>query len=128
MATQHETTYQQPIERVQHTLDATEQSLGRLASHVAALLIGKHKPTYAPHRDMGDRVHVTHAAKIKLTGKKLDQKLYYHHTGYPGGLRTKKMGDVFENDPAEVIKRSVGRMLPQKKFKKDMLKRLTITA
>ena len=128
MARTQSTHYAHKIERAQHTLDATGEPLGRLASTIAALLLGKHKATYAPHRDMGDAVTVMHAAQVTYTGKKIEQKNYIRHTGHPGGLRIKKIQDVVAQDPGSTIRRAVSRMLPAKKFKKDMLKRLIVNA
>jgi large subunit ribosomal protein L13 len=109
-----------------HKIDATDQPLGRLASRVATLLRGKHKPSFVYNIDNGDFVHVENASKIKLTGKKLDQKKYYHHSGYPGGLKTKTLKELFEKNPAEVLKRAVYNMLPKNKLRKEMMKRLKI--
>lgn len=112
------------ITRETHTIDATDQSVGRLASKIATLLIGKHKTEYAPHVDIGDIVIVKNVDKLKFTGQKLKQKIYYHHTGYPGALKKKKLQEVFEYDPSSVLRRAVYNMLPKNKLRKPRSKRL----
>ena len=82
------------IQKSWHVIDATGQTLGRLSTRVATLLMGKHKPTYSPHLDMGDFVIVVNARKVRVTGKKLDDKIYYRHTGYMGGLKETVLGDI----------------------------------
>ncbi|MCK5211347.1 50S ribosomal protein L13 [Candidatus Parcubacteria bacterium] len=114
------------MDRKTHKLDATDQSVGRLATQVALFLRGKNKPEFEPHLDCGDIVEVSNIAKLKFTGKKLDNKKYYSYSGYPGGLKEKKLADVFASDPGDVLKRAVRKMLPAVKFRRDMLKRLTI--
>src|SRR2546423_12874364 len=101
------------VRREWHVLDATGQPLGRLSSQVAIYLRGKHKPIYAPHLDVGDFVIVVNAAKVRLTGRKLEQKRYYHHSGYPGGLRTREVAHELERHPERVIERAVHGMLPK---------------
>ncbi len=110
-----------------HTLDAEGKAPGRLATEVATLLIGKHKPAFAPNLDIGDHVQIVNAAKMVVTGKKLLQKNYYHHTGYAKGLRTVQMKKVWEDDPGEVLRRAVSRMLPKNKHRTERLKRLMIS-
>jgi len=107
-------------------IDATGKSVGRLASDIARLLQGKHKPTYVPNKDEGDFVEVRNAAKVKVTGRKLEQKVYYHYSGYPGGMKTKKLQSVMSRNPGEALKRAVKNMLPKNRLQKDRLKRLTI--
>ena len=114
------------IERKLHQLDATDMSVGRLATKVANLLRGKTKPEFEPHIDGGDIVEVKNVAKMKFTGKKLDQKEYKSYTGYLGGLRSKKMGQVYASNPGDVLYRAVRDMLPPVKFRVSMLKRLII--
>jgi large subunit ribosomal protein L13 len=97
-----------------------------LATEIAILLRGKNKPEFRPNLDCGDIVEVSNIDKVKITGKKLEQKIYYKYSGYPGGLKEKKMGDVFEKEPGEVLKRAVREMLAPVKFRKEMLKRLRI--
>lgn len=115
------------IDRQTHKIDATDKVLGRLASNIAIILRGKNKATFLPHVDGGDNVMVSNASKLKITGNKLDQKIYYHYSGYQGGLKEKKMGDVFEKNPGEVLKRAVWNMLPKNKLRTNMIKRLKIT-
>ena len=115
------------MERETHTIDATGKSLGRLASEIAQLLRGKHKPSYQPHLDLGDTVVVTNVAAMQLTGKKVDQKEYHRATGYPGNLKTVGMKELYENEPAKLLRMSVRGMLPDNKLRNGMLKRLTIS-
>lgn len=110
-----------------HTFDAEGKAPGRLATEIAHLLIGKHKPTYTPHIDDGDHVQVLNASKMVVTGKKMDQKVYYHHTEYAKGLREKKMSKIWSEDPGEVLRRAVSRMLPKNKHRNERLKRLVVT-
>jgi len=107
-------------------IDATGRSIGRVASEAATLLIGKHKPTYVPHHDVGDVVEISNAAKVKITGDKLDQKTYYRHTDYPGGLKTKLLKQVMAEDPADAIRRAVKNMLPKNKLQNGRMKRLKV--
>ena len=114
------------IERKIHKKDAEGRAVGRLASEIAILLRGKNKPEFEPHIDGGDVVRVFNITKLQFSGKKLDQKKYYRHSGYPGGLKEKKFKDVFENNPAEVLKKAVKQMLPGNKLRDGMLKRLIV--
>lgn len=114
------------MDRVTHKIDASGQTVGRLSTQIATLLRGKHKTGYIPHLDCGDIVMVDNVKKLKFTGRKLDQKKYYRYSGYPGGLKEKKMGDVFASDPGDVLRRAVREMLPPVKFRGNMLKRLII--
>lgn len=114
------------VERKIHQLDATNQSPGRLASRIAFLLQGKHKPSYQPHLDAGDRVEVTNAAAMKITGRKLEQKEYIRHTGYPGGIKRTPLHKLMAENPAEVLRQAVRRMLPDNKLRKERMKRLVI--
>ena len=107
-------------------VDGTDQVLGRLAVRIATVLMGKHKPTYTPHVDTGDHVIVVNADKVKLTGRKLEDKIYYRHTGYAGGLKQTPMVEVFEKNPARVVELAVRRMLPKTKLGKQMLTKLKI--
>jgi len=109
-------------------VDADGVVLGRLASEVAQRLKGKHKPTYAPHLDTGDHVVVINAARIVLTGNKLLQKEAYHHSGYPGGLRTVPYSRLMVQKPEEVIERAVRGMLPRNRLGRQMLKKLKVYA
>lgn len=108
------------------TIDAAGQPLGRLASQVAAHLLGKHRADYAPHQVSVDTVTVVNAGKIVLTGRKLDQKVYHHYTGYPGHLKTVRAKDLMEKNPAELIERAVYGMLPPNKLRKERLHHLKI--
>lgn len=115
---------QEKMIRKTHAIDATDQVLGRLATRIATLLQGKHKPTFVPHLDLGDSVEVTNVDKIKITGKKLEDKIYYHHSGYPGGLRKKKMKEF---TMAELLRKAVYNMLPKNKLRTGRMKRLRIS-
>lgn len=108
------------------TIDATGKSIGRLATEIAKMLRGKHKPDYTPHIDTGDFVIVENADKVVFTGNKLDQKKYYKHSGYPGGLKETPMKKVFDKDPGAVLKKAVTNMLPDNKLRQHMIKRLLI--
>ncbi len=114
------------IERKLHKIDAKNKSVGRISTEIALLLRGKNKPEFEPHIDGGDIVELVNVDKLQFTGKKLNQKNYYSYSGYPGGLKTKKMSELAEENPAEIIKRAVREMLPPVKFRKAMLKRLII--
>lgn len=114
------------VERKIQNIDADGRPLGRIATEIAMILMGKTKATYEPSKDEGDYVVVANCAKIKFTGKKLDQKVYQWHTTHPGGLRTKKVKDVFATNPGEVLKRAVWSMLPKNKLRDRMIKRLTL--
>ncbi len=114
------------IIRKTHLLDAKGKTLGRLSSEIARLLQGKHKPAYAPETDHGDRVEVHNLEQLHFTGKKLEQKVYYRHSGYLGGLKIIPQKRVWSLDPASVLKRAVQQMLPNNKLRKERLKRLMI--
>lgn len=114
------------INREAHDIDANGKVLGRLATHIATLLRGKNKPTFQPHSDGGDIVVVRHAKDITLTGQKANQKVYHHHSGYPGGLKTEKIAAVIKKNPGEILRRAVHQMLPDIRLRKSMMKRLTI--
>ena len=107
-------------------VDATGFPLGRLASKIALLLMGKRKPTYTPHVDGGDFVVVVNCEKVQLTGKKLLNKKYYHHSGYPGGLKVRTAKEIMEKHPERLIWLAVKRMLPKNKLGRRMLKRLKV--
>jgi len=109
-------------------VDAEGQVLGRLATRVARLLIGKDKPNYTPHLDCGDHVVVINAERIKLTGNKLDQKIYYHHSGWPGGLKEVPIRTLMKRRPAEVVREAVLGMLPKNKLRARRAKKLRIYA
>ncbi len=114
------------IEDGWHVLDAADRPLGRLASEAARLLLGKHKPTYEPHLAMGDHVVVVNAERIALTGRKAEQKVYYRHTGYPGGIRERSFEQQMERDPTRVIERAVKGMLPHNVRGRALLRRLKV--
>src|SRR3989337_1717170 len=104
------------VERKWHLIDAEGQTLGRLATKIARLLRGKNKPQYTPHVDTGDFVVVVNAEKVAVTGKKLEQKMYYRHSGYPGGLRERTLAVQLERRPTEVLRKAVKGMLPRNKL------------
>ena len=114
-------------ERKTYSVDATGKILGRLASDIASHLIGKTNPSFEKHIDGGDFVVVTNVAKMTVTGKKYEDKEYHHHTAHPGGLRTKTMRQMWEKDPADVLRAAVSRMLPKNKHRTARLLRLTIS-
>ncbi len=114
------------ISRKWYVVDAEGKTLGRLASEVAKVLRGKNKPTFTPHADMGDFVIVVNADKVVLTGNKLDQKYHYHHTGYPGGLKSVKYRDLLKNKPEEVVMHAVKGMLPKNSLGRQTLKKLRV--
>jgi large subunit ribosomal protein L13 len=109
-----------------HVVNAEGQVLGRLATRVARLLTGKDKPIYTPFLDTGDHVIVVNAGKIRLTGRKLSDKFYRHHTGYPGGLREISAGDLLAKSPEKVIREAVIGMLPKSKLGRAMRKKLKV--
>jgi len=116
------------IERAWHVVDADGAVLGRLATEVATLLRGKHKAIWAPHVDTGDHVIVVNAAKLAITPRKADQKLYYRHSGYPGGLRKTNLAHVLERDPEKVVRLAVRGMLPKNRLGRSMLRKLRVYA
>jgi len=116
------------IERAWRVIDADGATLGRLATQVASTLRGKHKPTFTPHLDTGDAVVVVNAAKIKVTGKKLQDKAYVRHSGYPGGFKSETLERLLERRPEEVIRRAVRGMLPQNRLGEKMARKLYIYA
>ena len=116
------------VEREWFVVDATDLVLGRMSTRIATILRGKHKPTYTPHVDTGDNVIVINAAKVRFTGKKLDQKIYYHHTGFPGGLKEATARRMMERKPEFVIKEAVRGMLPKGPLGRAMLKKLHVYA
>jgi large subunit ribosomal protein L13 len=116
------------IDKRWHVLDATDQTLGRLASVVAGLLMGKHKPTYAAHLDMGDFVVVVNADKVKVTGNKIEDKKYYRHTGYMGGLKVTNLGTMMERHPDRVVELAVRGMLPRNRLGRRLHRHLKVYA
>lgn len=111
-----------------YVLDAKGQNLGRLASRIATVLLGKHKPSFTPGVDTGDYVIVINAEKITVTGNKLDDKYYYRHSGYPGGFKQISLRDQLDKHPERVIDRAVWGMLPHNKFGRSLLKKLKVYA
>ncbi len=107
-------------------IDATNQSIGRIATQAAYALQGKHRPTFAPHLDNGDFVIVKNVSKVKITGRKLDQKQFYKYSGYPGGLRATLLSVVMAKDPSKALIHAVSRMLPKNRLRTPRLKRLTV--
>ncbi len=118
----------QDIERKWYVVDATDQTLGRMASQLATVLRGKHKPIFTPHVDCGDFVIVINAEKIHVTGNRLDDKKYYRHSGYPGGLREMTLRQMLARTPERVITEAVRRMLPKSNLGRLMLKKLKVYA
>ncbi len=127
MATKKKPTGKTAIQRMTHTIDADGRVLGRLATDIAGKLRGKHKPTFEYHQDQGDIVVITNAGKIKTTGAKMTGKVYYRHSGYPGGLKETQMRHMFEKDPSQVLEKAVFNMLPKNKLRAKMMKRLRIS-
>lgn len=124
-------TYLAPINEIEkkwHVVDADGKVLGRLATEIASRLRGKHKPTYCTFMDNGDFVVVVNAEKIRLTGKKMDEKLYHHHTGFMGGLKTATAKEMMEKKPTEIIRLAVQGMLPKNSLGRAQLKKLKIYA
>jgi large subunit ribosomal protein L13 len=116
------------INRVWHVVDATDLPLGRLASEVATILRGKHKPTYAPHVDGGDFVIVINADKVAVTSNKSQTKIYYRHSGYPGGIKAETFENLMERRPEAIIERAVTGMLPKNKLGRQMARKLKVYA
>jgi len=112
------------MERKTHTIDATGKVLGRLATQITILLRGKHKRDFQPNQDMGDFVIVKNIDKIRVTGRKMEEKKYFRYSGYPGGLKTVSFKELFAKDPFKVLKIAVFRMLPANKLRKIQIKRL----
>ncbi len=114
------------VERKWYLIDAEGETLGRLATKAATILRGKHKVTYTPHVDTGDYVIVINASKIKLTGKKLEDKMYYNHSGFPGGLRERTAKEMIEKYPEEMVERAIKGMLPHGRLGRAMGKKLFV--
>jgi len=109
-------------------VNAEDKTLGRLASEIAQVLRGKHKPIYTPHLDCGDYVIVVNAEKVRVTGRKLDQKMYYRHTGYPGGIKSISLRNQLQKHPERVLQAAVRGMLPKNRLGRKMLKKLKVYA
>lgn len=116
------------IERKWYVIDAEGKTLGRLASEAASILRGKKKPTYTPHIDCGDYVIIVNAEKVEVTGKKRTDKIYKHHTGYPGGLREISFEKLQAKDPEEIVRHAVKGMMPKGKLGRQMYKKLKVYA
>ncbi len=116
------------VDKAWQVLDADGQTLGRLCTQVATLLMGKHKATYSPHMDMGDFVIVINASKIRVTGNKLDDKIYFRHTGYVGGIKETPLREMLERHPERVIEKAVKGMLPRNKLSGSLLRHLKVYA
>jgi large subunit ribosomal protein L13 len=114
------------VNRQWHQIDAQDFTLGRMASKVARILMGKHKVDYTPYVDMGDFVVVINGPKVRLTGNKLEQKLYDHYSGFPGGMRLTKLADLLAQSPGRVVYEAVRGMLPKNRLRKNMLGRLKV--
>lgn len=116
------------IKRQWYLVDATDKILGRLATKVAVILRGKHKPIFTPHLDTGDGVIVINAAKIKVTGRKLKQKVYRRYSGYPGGLKEVPLGEMLKKKPQTVVSLAINRMLPRGPLGRKLIKKLKVYA
>ncbi|MFP4017176.1 MAG: 50S ribosomal protein L13 [Halanaerobiales bacterium] len=116
------------VDRQWYVVDATDKTLGRLSTRIAEILRGKHKPTFTPHVDTGDFVIVINAEKINLTGKKWDQKKYYRHSGYPGGIKETVYKKLVQRKPEFIIEKAVKGMIPHNKLGRQVLKKLKVYA
>jgi large subunit ribosomal protein L13 len=116
------------VERKWYVIDAAGQTLGRLASQAAALIRGKHKPQFTPHVDTGDFVIIVNADKVHLTGKKLEKKKYYRHSGHPGGLKVTTAGDMLKNNPVRMVELAVHGMLPKNRLGERLKLKLKVYA
>tara|TARA_B100000963_G_scaffold331671_1_gene322593 strand:+ start:578 stop:1006 length:429 start_codon:yes stop_codon:yes gene_type:complete len=114
------------VEKNWHLVDAENKVLGRLAARIASILSGKNKVQYSPNADLGDFVVVINAEKVKVTGNKFSQKNYYHHTGYPGGLKIKSFEKMLEDSPEKIIEKAVKGMLPKNKLANQIIKKLKV--
>ncbi|KKU85255.1 MAG: 50S ribosomal protein L13 [Candidatus Wildermuthbacteria bacterium RIFCSPHIGHO2_01_FULL_47_27] len=114
------------MQRATYTIDAADKSLGRLSAQIAGLLRGKHKPDFAPHKDAGDFVVVRHADRIRFSGKKLENKIYYHHSGYLGGMKRTALWQKLQKNPDWVLRKTVWGMLPKNKLRAEQIKRMKI--
>jgi len=116
------------IERQWYLVDAEGQTLGRLASRISTILKGKHKPIYSPHVDVGDYVVIINADKVHVTGRKMLQKIYHHHSGYPGGLKSINLRDLMQRHPTRAVEFAVKGMLPKNRLGRRMFKKLKVYA
>lgn len=120
------TTRKEDIKRDWHLIDASGMVLGRVATDIAGLLIGKHKASYTPNLNVGDKVVVTNVSKIAVTGNKKSSKVYYRHSGYPGSVKSEALGTLLDRNPSEALRRAVKGMLPKNKLTKARMKNLHI--
>lgn len=118
----------QTVEHAWYVIDATDMTVGRLATRIATVLRGKHKTTYTPHVDTGDFVVVVNADKVKFTGRKLDQKSYYNYSGHPGGLRARTAREVLAKQPEHVLQHAIKGMLPKNRLARQMISKLKVYA
>ena len=118
----------QEVERKWHVIDAEDKTLGRLASEIARILRGKNKPQYTPHVDTGDFVVVVNADRVKVSGRKAEQKLYRRHTGYPGGLRETSYEQMMDRKPTDILRKAVWGMIPKTRLGRQQFKKLKIYA
>ena len=116
------------VERTWYVIDAADKPLGRVATKAATILRGKHKATFTPHIDCGDYVIIINADKVKLTGNKINDKMYYNHSGFPGGLRTRNAKTMLESYPVEMVERAVNGMLPNGPLGRQMYRKLFVYA
>ena len=116
------------VERTWYVVDAQDLILGRLATRVATVLRGKHKPTFTPHVDTGDFVIIVNADKIRLTGRKNEQKFYYRYSGYPGGLRAQSAAEVLDKHPERILEHAIRGMLPKNRLARSVIKKLKVYA
>ena len=116
------------IQREWVLVDANDQTLGRLVTQISTVLLGKHKPSFTPGVEMGDYVVVVNATHIKVTGNKMDDKMYHHHTGYPGGLKSTNLRDLLAKHPERVIEKAVWGMLPHNRMGRSLMKKLRVYA
>jgi len=116
------------VQRDWYIIDATDKVLGRLAAEIAHRLRGKHKPEYTPHVDTGDYIVITNAEKVKVTGRKHQDKIYYHHTGFPGGIKSINFAKLQLENPRKIIERAVKGMLPKNPLGRDMYRKLKVYA
>lgn len=116
------------VERTWYVIDAADKPLGRVATKAATILRGKHKATFTPHVDCGDYVIIINADKVKLTGNKINDKMYYNHSGFPGGLRTRNAKTMLESYPVEMVERAVNGMLPNGHLGRQMYRKLFVYA
>jgi len=115
-----------PLDKSWLLVDASDKTLGRLSTYIAKILMGKNKPEYTPHNDVGDYVVVINAEKIKITGNKNEQKMYYRHTGYPGGIKSQSFNDLVSTYPDRIITSAVKGMLPKNKLSNSVIKKLKV--